>query len=93
MGRATILLTPNDKMTLREIYDEMWKLDAKNDKEETIETTHDINDKTVEKMAKEDWKRWKNNETQMKIERTGVYAHVTEQYTQEEYEQWRQLSR
>ena len=29
----------------------------------------------------------------MKNERTGVYAQVTEQYTQEEYEHWRRVIR
>ena len=40
-------------------------------------------------MTEEDWERWDDNEEQMKTERTGVYAQVTEQYTQEDYEQWK----
>ena len=93
MSRANAVGTPNDKMTLRDIYDEMWKLDTKCNKEETIGTAHEKGENKVERMTEEDWERWDNNETQMKNERTGVYAQVTEQYTQEEYEQWRQLIR
>ena len=81
MGRATIMLTPNDKMTSREIYEEMWKLDAKCNKEETIGTTHDTRDKKVERMTKDDRKRLHKNETQMKTQGTGIYAQVTE-YTE-----------
>ena len=40
MSRANALGTPDDKMTLREIYDELWKLDARCNKERTIGTTH-----------------------------------------------------
>ena len=41
MSRANAMGTPNDKMTLRDIYDEMWKLDTKYNKEETIGTAHE----------------------------------------------------
>ena len=85
--------TPDDKMTLREIYDEMWELDARCNKEENIGTTHEKGDNNVERMTEEDWERWDDNEAQMKNKRTRVYAQVTEQYTQEEYEQWRRVIR
>ena len=93
MSRANAMGTPNDKMTLRDIYDEMWELDARCNKEKTIGTAHEKDDNKVERMTKEDWERWDDNEEQMKNERTGVYAQVTEQYTQEEYEQWRRVIR
>ena len=86
MSRAWVRMTANDTMGLEDIHDEIWELDAKCNKEETIGTTHKINDNKVEKMTKDDWKRWYNNEKQMKNEITGIYAHVTEQYTQEEYQ-------
>ena len=35
-------------------------------KEETIATTHDINNNKVEKMTKDDWKRLYKNEIKMK---------------------------
>ena len=63
--------TPNDKMPLREIYNEMWKLDAKCNKEKTIGTIHENNDKKVERMTKDDWERWCNNLQRMKNEGTG----------------------
>ena len=85
MSRANARGTPDDKMTLREIYDEMWELDARCNKEKTIGTTHEKDDNKVERMTEEDWERWDDNEEQMKTERTGVYAQVTEQYTQEDY--------
>ena len=93
MRRANRMVSPNDNMTLRDIYDEMWELDAKYDKEETIGTTHENNDKNVEGMTEDDWDRWNDNLKRMKNERTGIYAHLKEQYTQEEYEQMRQLIR
>ena len=93
MRRANRMVTPNDNMTLRDIYDEMWELHAKYDKEETIGRTHENNDKNVEGMTEDDWDRWNDNLKRMKNERTGIYAHLKEQYTQEEYEQMRQLIR
>ena len=38
MSRANARGTPDDKMALREIYDEMWELDARCNKGETIGT-------------------------------------------------------
>ena len=93
MSRADATEPPNNKMSWEEIYDEMWKLDTKCSKEETIRTAHGKGDNKVERMTEEDWERFYNNEEQMKNKRTGVYAQVTEEYTQEEYEQWRQLIR
>ena len=81
MSRANARGTPNDKMSLEEIYDEVWKLDTKCNKEGTIGTAHGESDKKVEKMTEDDWERWYSNENQMKKERTGVYAQVTEEYT------------
>ena len=43
----------------------------------------------IRDSTEEDWERWDDNEEQMKTERIGVYAQVTEQYTQEDYEQWK----
>ena len=74
MSRANIAGTPNDKMTLRDIYEEMWELNAKCDKEETIGTAHEYNDKKVEGMTEDDWERWEDNLKQMEKERTGIYA-------------------
>ena len=47
-------MTANDTMGLEDIHDEIWELDAKCNKEETIGTTHDINNNKVEKMTKDD---------------------------------------
>ena len=44
MSRANAMGTPDDKMTLREIYDEMWELDAKGNKEKTVGTAHEKDD-------------------------------------------------
>ena len=93
MSRANAMGTPNDKMTLRDIYDEMWKLDTQYNEEETIGTTHEQDDNKMERKTEEDWEKWDENCTQMKNERTGVYAQVTEEYTREEYEQWKQSIR
>ena len=81
MSRADVTEPPYDQMTLEEIYDEVWKLE--NDPNEK-------GDNKVERMTKEDWKRLSSNGEQMKNKRTGIYAQVTEEYTQEEYDQWRQ---
>ena len=77
MSRANAMGTPNDQMSLKEIYDEMWKLETKCNKEETIKTAHEKGDNKVERMTEEDWERWYNNEKKMKNERTGVYAPVS----------------
>ena len=89
MSRANAVGSPNDKMSLRDIYNEMWKLDTKYNKEETVGAAHEKRDNNGRRMTKEDWDRWDDNEEQMKNERTGVYAQVTEEFTQEEYDQWR----
>ena len=60
--------TPNEKMTLRDIYDEMWELDDRCNKEETIGTAHEKGDNKVERMMIEDWEKWYSNENQMKKE-------------------------
>ena len=93
MSRTNVAGTPNDKMTLRDVYDELWEIDARCDKEETIGTTHEDNNKKVERMTGADWERLEDNLKQMEKERMGIYAHVTREYTQEEYEQMRQLIR
>ena len=80
MSHANVAGTPNDKMTLRDIYDEMWELDARCDKEETIGTAHEKDDNNMEGMTEDDWDRWDDNCTQMKNKRTGIYAQVTEEY-------------
>ena len=63
----------------------MWKLDTKYNEEKTIGTAHKKRDNNVRRMTEEDWDRWSDNVKQMKNERTGVYAQVTEEFTQEEY--------
>ena len=57
MSRANVVGTPNDKMTLRDIYDEIWELDARCDTEETIGTAHEKDDNNVEGMTEDDWER------------------------------------
>ena len=49
--------------------------------EETIGTAHEKDDTKMEGMTEEDRERCDENCTQMKNERTGVYAQVTEEYT------------
>ena len=45
------------QMTLKDIYCEMWELDDRCNKEETIGTAHEKDDNNVERMTEEDWER------------------------------------
>ena len=40
MSRANARGTPNDEMSLEEIYDEMWKLETRCNKEESLSLIH-----------------------------------------------------
>ena len=53
MSRANAVESPNDQMSLRDIYNEMWQLDTKYNEEKIIGTAHEKRDNNVRRMTAE----------------------------------------